>query len=79
MRQCHSGVENNKATWGKVITVSHRNMASTCSGWLSILSELPWYHSRLQRVQIDRVDWRKCIETYDTEQTLFYSMLIHLM
>jgi DNA adenine methylase len=58
--------------WSMSKTESSRGMASTCSGWLSILDMLPEIHARLQRVQIECNDWRKVLRQYDTSETLFY-------
>ncbi|MBC8485370.1 MAG: DNA adenine methylase, partial [Bacteroidetes bacterium] len=71
-RQSFSGIFGN--SWGFVVTISHRNMVSTTSRWLSIIEMLPEIHKRLQRVQIEHSDWRFIIDTYDTPETLFYCM-----
>ena len=59
-------------SWSFAITKSSKNMASTCSRWLSIIDMLPQIHERLMRVQIEHNDFRKIFETYDTPDTLFY-------
>lgn len=51
---------------------SSRGMASTCSRWLSILEQLPAIAHRLQRVQIEHLDFARVLQNYDTPQTLFY-------
>lgn len=58
--------------WGFDVTTSNRNMSSSVSDWLSCLESLPQVHARLQRVQIECRDWRKILDTYDTQDTLFY-------
>lgn len=58
--------------WGYGVEESYRGMAGTVSKWLSIRDLLPQIHLRLQRVQIERNDWRKILQTYDTEETFFY-------
>jgi len=40
--------------------------------WLSIINLLPEIVERLQNVQIDCVDFRLCIERYDSPDTFFY-------
>jgi DNA adenine methylase len=58
--------------WSFAVTASRRNMAETCSKWLSCIEHLPEVHTRLQRVQIENIDFKKCIDCYDTDETLFY-------
>jgi DNA adenine methylase len=47
-------------------------MSAVCSGWISIIDQLPQIHARLQRVQVECADFRFIIDTYDTPETLFY-------
>jgi len=42
------------------------------SGWLSAIDMLPEIAQRLIRVQIECNDFRKVINTYDTQETFFY-------
>ena len=58
--------------WGLVLAASTRGMAETTSTWISGLAELPAFHRRVQRVQIEHLDWRRCLEQYDTPETFFY-------
>jgi len=58
--------------WNFIITRSNRNMAGTCSQYLSIIEELPEIHQRIMRVQIEHKDFRELIPIYDTSETLFY-------
>lgn len=60
------------SSWGTVVTTSKRCMAQTTSSWISTIAALPRVHQRLQRVQIENADWRRIIERYDTDETLFY-------
>jgi len=70
MRQTFGGVF--AKSWGSAVTTSARGMVSTCSAWLRSVELLPELHARLQRVQIERLDFRRCIERYDGPETLFY-------
>jgi DNA adenine methylase len=47
-------------------------MSAGVAKWLSSIENLPQIHKRLQRVQIECVDFRRCIATYDTTDTFFY-------
>lgn len=58
--------------WSSIIIGSSRGMAGTVSKYLSAIELLPAIATRLQRVQIEHVDWRRILERYDTEDTLFY-------
>lgn len=69
-RQSFSGVFG--TSWSSVITESSRRMARSVSGYLSAIQQLPAITTRLQRVQIEHADWRRILERYDTEDTLFY-------
>ena len=53
-----------KSGWGFTITNSHNHMTQRNSSLLSIIDKLPEIHKRIQRVQIDKKDWLKCLETY---------------
>lgn len=55
-----------------VISESDRNMAATCSRWLSAIEMLPQIHTRIMRVQIEHQDFRTILDRYDTSETLFY-------
>jgi len=58
--------------WHFTITPSSRSMAAAVSGWLSAIDMLPEIAQRLIRVQIECNDFRKVINTYDTQETFFY-------
>ncbi len=60
------------AGWSFSKTSTSRNMAETCSKWLSAVETLPQFHERLSRVQIENKDFRDLIKTYDSVDTLFY-------
>lgn len=47
-------------------------MAIACSRWLSCLSNLPAFHKRLQRVQIEHSSWTYVLSKYDGKDALFY-------
>ncbi len=59
--------------WGSIVTSTSRGMASTCSGWLSVIDLLPAIHERVMRTQIDHADFRKIFKRYDTPETFFYA------
>lgn len=69
-RQSFGGKFGN--SWGFSLTSNGKDISHETSRWMTILRELPWYHERIQRVQIECVDWRRCIELYDSPKTLFY-------
>jgi DNA adenine methylase len=58
--------------WGFSVATSQRGMAGRVSSWLSCIDSLPAIAERLLRVQIDCLDWRDCLTTYDTPETFFY-------
>lgn len=58
--------------WGYARTESVRGMSHSCSRFLSSIENLPEIAARLKRVQIECLDFRDCIQRYDTEKTLFY-------
>lgn len=53
-------------------TFSSKGMAAVCSKWQTAISNLPAFHKRLVRVQIEHQSWEKVIERYDSKDTLFY-------
>ena len=69
-RQSFSGLFG--CSWSSAVTGSGRGMAMTCARWLSCIEMLPQIHRRLQRVQIENVDFRTILDRYDTKDTLFY-------
>jgi len=40
--------------------------------WRSALAELPRFHERFKRVQVEGDDWRAILDRYDSPQTVFY-------
>jgi len=70
-RQSFGGVFYNNS-WGLIVTSSRKNKAQMVSNWLTVIEDLPEIHARLQRVQIECRDWEFILDTYDTEDTLFY-------
>jgi len=58
--------------WSFAVTLSCRNMAATCSRWLSTIEILPQIHQRLMQIQIEHSDFKDIFNTYDTPDTLFY-------
>jgi DNA adenine methylase len=69
-RMCFSGAFGK--SWSIALTASRRNMALTCSRWLSAIEMLPAIHERMMRVQIEHSDFRYIFKRYDTPETLFY-------
>lgn len=57
------------SSWGT--TVSAENQGRPWS-WQSILADLPLIHQRLQRVQIEHCDFRRCLERYHGNGYLAY-------
>jgi DNA adenine methylase len=43
-----------------------------CNRWATIWDRIRFVSERLQRVNIDHLDFRKCVEYWDTPETLFY-------
>jgi DNA adenine methylase len=59
-------------SWGFTLGESRHGMAAQNSTWLYRLESLPRFHARLQRVQVECQDWRRCLAAYDGPETLFY-------
>lgn len=59
-------------SWAFNVNHSARNMAGACRAWLSSIERLPEVHARLQRVQIECSDFRRCLQTYDGDGWLAY-------
>lgn len=72
-RQCFGGGGQQWGGWQTVVTETARGMASNVANWLSAVEGLPAVHARLQRVQLECLDWRRCIALYDTPDTLIYA------
>lgn len=59
--------------WSYTKTKSRRGMAQSVSRWLgNTENNLIDVLERLIELQIERLDYKKCIEKYDTKDTLFY-------
>lgn len=58
--------------WRHSITHTSGGIASSCRGWMSAVEGLEGLHRRLLQVQVESLDWRQCVDTYDTPETLFY-------
>ncbi len=58
--------------WGYNITSCARNMSAAISTWLGCIEDLPRFHERVVRVQIENKDFRDILKTYDTPETFFY-------
>lgn len=68
-RQSFGGTNH---SWGRIISTSAREMSATNSRWIIAIESLPELHERWKRVQVENLDYRKCILDYDTPETLFY-------
>lgn len=68
-RQSHSGRGEN---WSFSVTDNHAGMSSSVRRWLAGIERIPDVHKRMQRVQIESLDWREVLSKYDSEKTLFY-------
>jgi DNA adenine methylase len=66
------GIARVESDWGKVISFNARGMAGTANAWRGRMKLLTYWHQRLTRVQLDSVDALKCIQYWDTPDTLFY-------
>ncbi|MCL5036894.1 MAG: DNA adenine methylase [Chloroflexi bacterium] len=69
-RQSFSGVFGKG--WGYSRSSTAGGMAMKCKAWISILELLPKIHERMMRVQIENRDFRKILEAFDGENTIFY-------
>jgi DNA adenine methylase len=69
---CVGGLDTLESNWGRVISSSARGMAESTSSWRGRMKLLTYWHQRLTRVQLDSIDALKCIQYWDTPDTLFY-------
>lgn len=69
IRQSFAGLQR---CWGRVVLSSSRGMAATTSSWLSIFDLLSIIHRRLIQVQIEKKDYMKILNDYDSPDTFFY-------
>jgi len=53
-----------EAGWNFAVTEIRRSMPQTVSKFLSSIKNLPEIVCRFQRVQIEHLDWKECIEKY---------------
>ena len=62
------GFSGKEDSWGYAVTIN-----KVFSGrWLPFLKRLQAINARLKRVQIECLEYEKCIEKYDAKNTLFY-------
>jgi len=61
-----------RGNWGYDRETSSRGMAACVSKWRSAIERLPDMQQRIASLQVDHVDFRKCIRNYDSPQTCFY-------
>ena len=64
-RQSFSGIFG--MNWAGVSKQQNQTLA-----WLNVIKELPAFHERLMRVQIEHRDWEWILEHYDSDNTFFY-------
>jgi DNA adenine methylase len=69
-RQSFGG--NFSESWSFGVNTKRRNICAQVSKHLSIVELLPPISNRLQQIQVENLDFKKCIITYDTPNTLFY-------
>lgn len=63
----------NLKEWSYSKSTSRRGISQTVSKWLTKIDEnLPKAIERLRTVQIEHLDYKKCILKYDSKDTLFY-------
>ncbi len=68
----NQGFSGDPNSWGVALYKTINNMADTTCRWRSRLKLLRLWHERLSRVQIDCIDGIKCIQFWDTPDTVFY-------
>jgi len=62
------------AGWGSTVTSSTGGLPSSVHSYLSAISDLPEFHRRVVRVQIENLDWRVALERYVVgSSTLVYA------
>lgn len=59
-------------SFGASTNSSNRGMAQTASSWRAGLDNLEQVHARMQRVQIECLDWRDCLSRYQGDGWLAY-------
>ena len=80
-RQVRTGLAQTASSgrWANCTLTSRAKMAGAVSRWLGSVEDLPEIAQRLLRVQIEHDDAIKVIQRCDTEQTLFYTIVIYWM
>jgi DNA adenine methylase len=53
------------AGWGYNFEAFVSDRPKHVSAWLAVIKLLPEIHSRIMTVQIDSIDWKKCLERYN--------------
>lgn len=53
-------------------TRTRRRRNETVSAWCSAVENLPWFHDRMLRVEVNRLDFRDYLAKYDHERALFF-------
>ncbi len=69
MRQSYGAMGH---SFGLAITYGTKGRGSSVGGYLSAIDRLPEINERLRGVQIENLDFRRLIETYDRPGTFFY-------
>lgn len=71
LNQGFSGTAKTRGNWSRVF-ISSGNKSEVNSKWLGRMKLLPWFHERLQRVQLDCRDALEFIQFWDSPKTTFY-------
>lgn len=58
--------------WSRVKAHSRRDMASSCSRWLNVPDACLAVADRLRTVQVENLDFERCLLDYDSPETLFF-------
>ncbi len=69
MRQSYGAMGH---SFGHAITYGTKGRGSSTGGYLSAIDRLPEVHARLRGVQIENLDFRTLIRSYDRPTTFFY-------
>jgi DNA adenine methylase len=70
-RQARNGLYG--SSWRRETADHHKSMAANVSGWLSSIAGLPEIHERLKGVQIEKQDFRKIVNKFDSPLAWFYA------
>lgn len=71
IRQARSGVFS--TSWAREKDHSRQGIARKVSRWLSSIERLPEIHARLQGIQIENLDFRRIIQSFDHPEAWFYA------